>query len=441
MPIMPRWPMCLRAAFCQAPKYETLRLGDRSDEINTEDICDENAPKVQRIPTQKVPPTQRMPTQDETAYTRKIIDALDSERYTDVLKIYFGNNAYDWRFADWVVYISSSGNQSVVRQGLIGRDRRFIGKPQSRLTGELFGDQNLWVMVFSTFSLIEATGTGTTATGILPVNIGAPPTPNLDRRDHLTKNDVFISTADPLSLPEKVDAANSKSKSPCPAEMDGGAVRVTLATTQYERGLTERALDSIIRSFSPTKVEDSLRQAVHQDSITVCMVEISSNSTDRLFLGFKKLQLRTNTTNGISLFPVEGQKTFAQTNIREVHTTFGNGEQGRFGLSLALGTPMRVLDQGGGNIQQTRLGGYLFAHWYLYPPNRPWRNGSFSFVIGGSLRDKALDHYVAGFSIGHVFQSAGVIVGSSFNKVDRMYPGRKRTIMWATPFVGLDYAF
>jgi hypothetical protein len=234
---------------------------------------------------------------------------------------------YNPKLVDWVIYIDQKGN---VAQTIIGD-----GVNKAKNGQKMSKERNIWVVVFADFPT-------------LPVPNGNTSNINVNFTVSHSAIGKYYSTAETLLY---------------------GLASVKAGTSAAS---TTVLSESVTLTASPIYDLSVISRGVKKKTKHLY-----------LFAGMARLALSNNSVNRCSLIiPPDVSKYFSQLHPRLVGNTFGNADKEIFGLSLALASYHTGSWPFFTDINPNL---YLLAHWFLFPPERPWNYQSLSVFAGTEI--------------------------------------------------------
>lgn len=382
-----------------------------------------------------------------------------TSEWAKALKSYFGEH-YDPTLADWVVYIDTAG---FARESLIGDPNTFLSlSPRPGPVRELDGDSHVWTLVFSKLPLSIPITTGTAAASS-PLKLSSTaPSGQSSCTASTAKSSCTAASEKPKCVVSEGESHCTGSAAPPATAAEPkvaiptttlynspvATVTVKLEQLEYHMGPSEKLFDAITRML-PTKAitaaPETTGESVKDQSAVIHLYRIDSTGApgDELYVGMARLPLKAATKNRLSLYPYpKGTRLFANTELRAVHTTFGNAERGRTGASLTVGTTF-----GGRSKDTTKVNPYdsnlfLLGHYYLVKPSQIWkRQPTFSLVGGTNIMGTILDEFIIGICIGHIAGKGGAVLGANARLLEKTRDISTVKKVWEPRlFFGLSYS-
>lgn len=329
-------------------------------------------------------PSGSIPTVSPTALDA-ILTALDEGRPVEALQQYFGAAVYDSLRPTWVIYLDGL----TARQWLVQND----SVVDSRV---LNGEKNLFVRIFArglTDTVIRST--------TFSVDTVQNHRPAVSSVMHLTRS-MLDYKADP-ALIQLVVAAGSLLK------INPG------------------------QSTNDNPPPSAASETLHL---------VNVGRTRPFYAAWARIPLSENTQYQLALAPEQGH-WFGTDQV--VITNIGNVSRSRFGAALGGGLTLRAdvrRSAGGADVAREhseRINLYVFGHWFLRPPELPWRKNSRALVIGTNVLDGSLfDDIILGHSWGRHLGAVGYVLG--INLLEGFARDGSET-RFVRPFLGLDYLF
>lgn len=336
-----------------------------------------------------------------------LLPELRAGRLEKVPKIFFGN-LYDPRLADIVLFVDQSNN---IKISLVkGGDSHT----------ELFGQDNVWLMVFLEADSLKA------------VTLRQSDTLGISHKVTLKKgSENGEAVDDTLSLKQKRIVERS--------------LEVRLECLAYRPGAGEVGFISAMKAvaaaiFGAAPAVTAGPKGLADTTFDIRLTEIETRqgiSPTKLLIGMAKLPLVENAVHRIRVKPFESKSVYA---------TFGNYSASRLAASLSLITIYKNSDE---KEWSDRLdpGVFIFAHFYFMRPNLPkvYRTDSrykgkmsFSAVIGVELSEtRFLKNISAGIGVGHLLGGAGLVGGINFAERTRLADSTHFYVI--EPFLGVSY--
>jgi len=295
---------------------------------------------------------------------------------------FFGKSVvYDNRLADLIIFIDRSGRFPEIKRDekesqCLAEDKsvRFCLTKGGRQRTELFGERNVYVMIFVAEDSHDENGLGNQVTG------------------------------------------SEKTKQ----------ITVHLSPLDWTRGSGEFVLLSIIRSIASVLAtglsvgtsEKAASPAEGEKPISVPMSEVGNDGKTRLFFGIMKIPLNENTINRITVGEKRGDVDYNHL------ATFGN-YSGSI-ISSSIGLMATRLERYNPDSPAYSVDAFIFVHLYLKRPQMPaprypndriktFRNKiSWSLVAGTKLSKNLFDDLFFGASVGHFLSTVGLVAGVNY---------------------------
>jgi hypothetical protein len=197
-----------------------------------------------------------------------------------------------------------------------------------------------------------------------------------------------------------------------------------LSYLKWRRPSGDFFLFSIAKTFVSGFGEASLEEKAEEgkkekDTVDLEMTELGSSGGTHLFFGVKKIPLKVNTIDRVTIIgfdDISPQATFANYSKSRITTSIG-----------VMWTPIKkeIEDE---EKRQNLFEGFAFAHYYFKIPKLPipqydrkrpifswWKQLSISLVVGTKLETPLFDDIYVGGCIGNFFlNSMGIVFGCNF---------------------------
>jgi hypothetical protein len=320
---------------------------------------------------------------------------------TQALKLYYGDT-YDGRLPDLVVFVDTVAGRKDSCSG------KFALYCKDNNTDRLFGERNVWVIVFSTL--------------------------RLDTAIYTIKKD----STEYLSVDETNKQVGIKKSYSVKKDSETNAIEIRRESLQFGEQPSEKSFVGVLNLAATALVGTALGAQTSNESTqdTVqkpAMKKLGSPGGDSLFFGSAKFNIDINTTNRFVITPKR------MLPFRHITYNFVNAEKSWIAAGLGFGYTNTY-----GLTDPGHINAYLFGHLFLSRPSLPLDSRSYGITVGTNLlKDNLLNDIILGvrvstsFVLGPLFHnyagSSGLIIGGNLFMTD----GTKvRRAGW---FFGLDY--